>query len=104
MTQLEHKVVALVVSAYTCGIIALFSRFLSVYTMVLVTRNFGRGLKSRSKCMIFREQETYTLLQFSKPQHLEQRRKTIADMSQLLKILALYYDRLISSWTRSTTF
>lgn len=47
--HLEHKVVALVVSAYTCGIIALISRILSVYTMVLVTRNFGKGLKSRSE-------------------------------------------------------
>lgn len=79
MTQLEHKVISLVVSAYTCGVIALFSRFLSVYTMVLVTRNFGKGLKSRSKYTIFRVREIKTLFQFSKRPHLVHHRTTIPD-------------------------
>lgn len=47
--QLDHSVTSLIYSAYTCGIIALISRFLSVYTMILVTRNFGKGLKSKSE-------------------------------------------------------
>ena len=39
----------LVVSAYACGVIGLISRALSIYTMHLVSKNFGKGLKAKSK-------------------------------------------------------
>lgn len=47
--ELDHSIMSLVVSAYICGIVALVSRCLTVYTMFLVTKNFGKGLKKKSK-------------------------------------------------------
>jgi hypothetical protein len=44
---------SLVVSAYACGVIGLISRGLSIYTMYIVSKNFGKGLKAKSKFLSF---------------------------------------------------
>ena len=44
-----HSVSSLIVSAYACGVVALITRFLTVYTMHSVTQNFGKGLKEKSE-------------------------------------------------------
>ena len=44
-----HESESLQYSAYACGTIALMSRALSIYTMYLVSKNFGKGLKALSK-------------------------------------------------------
>lgn len=47
---LQHFSKSLIYSAYAVGIIALGSRILSIYSMHLVSQNFGKGLKAKSKC------------------------------------------------------
>ena len=47
--QVFHASKPLVWSAYACGLLALLSRFCTVVSMVIVQRNFGKGLKSFSK-------------------------------------------------------
>ena len=46
---IDHESKSLKYSAYACGTIALISRGLSIYTMYLVSKNFGKGLKALSK-------------------------------------------------------
>lgn len=40
---------SLLISTIVCGTISVIIRTVSIYTMVKVTRNFGKGLKEKGK-------------------------------------------------------
>jgi hypothetical protein len=47
-----HAAKPLIYSAYACGFLALLSRILTIGSMIVVQRNFGKGMKALGECKI----------------------------------------------------